>query len=340
MFDIITIGTATRDVFVKSEAFRILTDARFSTGKAECLTLGSKIDVENLLFATGGGATNTAVTFARQGFKAACLCRLGEDSGGRDVIEELEKEGVVTELIIRDKKNITAYSIILSSMSGERTILVYRGASRHFEESEVPWRQLKTKWFYITHLSADSAEIFIPLLDFAKENGIKVAVNPGESQIKLGKEAWKEIFKKIDLIILNREEAGELTGIDYKDIKNIFKAFDGLMGGITVMTDGPNGVWVSDGKIIYKSGIYKEKKVVDRTGAGDAFGSGFLAGLLRKSEKKAEIFSPEAIEYAIKLGSANATSVVEHIGAKNIILTQEDFKDKRWENLEIKRENV
>ncbi|MEK7627405.1 MAG: PfkB family carbohydrate kinase, partial [Patescibacteria group bacterium] len=107
-----------------------------------------------------------------------------------------------------------------------------------------------------------------------------------------------------------------------------------------VMTDGPNGVWVSDGKIIYKSGIYKEKKIVDRTGAGDAFGSGFLAGLLRKSEVGVKTFSPEAIEYAIKLGSANATSVVEHIGAKNIILTQEDFKDKRWDNLEIKRENI
>lgn len=340
MFDVITIGTATRDVFVKSEAFRILTDARFSTGKAECLTLGSKIDVENLLFATGGGATNTAVTFARQGFKVACLCRLGEDSGGQDVIEELEKEGITAELIIRDKKNITAYSIILSSISGERTILVYRGASKYFKKNEVPWQQLKAKWFYLTHLSADSAEIFMPLLDFAKENGIKVAVNPGESQIKLGKESWKEILKKIDLIILNREEAGELTGVDYKDINNIFKTFDGLMGGITVMTDGPNGVWVSDGKIIYKSGIYKEKKVVDRTGAGDAFGSGFLAGLLRKSGEGAEIFSPEAIEYAIRLGSANATSVVEHIGAKNIILTQEDFEDKRWENLEIKRENV
>lgn len=340
MFDIITVGTATRDVFIKSEAFKILTDARFSTGKAECLTLGSKINVDNLIFATGGGATNTAVTFARQGFKTACLCRLGEDFSGRDIVEELKKENVTAELIVRDKENTTAYSVILSSVSGERTVLVYRGASNYFEKDEVPWRRLKAKWFYITHLSSDSAKIFNPLLDFAKDNGIKVAVNPGETQIKLGKNAWKEILKKVDIIILNREEAGELTGVDYKDTKNIFKVFDGLAGGIAVMTDGPNGVLVSDGKIIYKSGIYKEKKVIDRTGAGDAFGSGFLAGLLRKSGEKAGIFSPEAIEYAIKLGSANATSVVEHMGAKNIILTREDFQDKRWENLEIKRENI
>jgi len=328
MFDVITIGTATRDVFIKSEAFKILADARFSTGKAECLSLGSKIDIDNLIFATGGGATNTAVAFARQGFKAACLCRVGEDSGGKDIIEELIKEGVFTGLVVNDKKNMTAYSIILSSMSGERTILVHRGASGFFDQDEIRTEKLKSKWFYITHLSADSAEFFDPLLDFAKEKDVKVAINPGETQIKLGKNAWKEILKKVNIIILNREEAAELTGENYKDTKKIFSVFDGLMDGLAVMTDGPNGVWVSDGKIIYKAGIYKEEKVIDRT------------GLLRKSGKMAKIFSPEAIEYAIKLGSANATSVVEHIGAKNKILTQEDFLDKRWENLDIKRENI
>lgn len=340
MFDVITIGTATRDAFVRSAAFKILEDARFRTGKAECLNLGSKVDIDELIFATGGGATNTAVTFARQGFKTACLCRIGDDSGGQEAIKELNGEGVDTRLVIRDKEYSTAYSIILSAMSGERTILVYRGASKYFQEKEIPWSELKTKWFYITHLSNESASIFAPILDFAKKNGIRVAINPGETQIRLGKEAWKKVLNKVDIVILNREEAGELAGVDYKDIRNIFKAFDELMGGITVMTDGPNGVWVSDGKIIYKSGTYQEEKVVDRTGAGDAFGSGFLAGLLRKAGTDAKEFSPEAIEYAIKLGSANATSVVEHIGAKNIILTEKDFQDKRWEKLDIKRENI
>ena len=340
MFDVITIGTVTRDTFVRSAAFEILEDARFRTGKAECLNLGSKVDIDELIFATGGGATNTAVTFARQGFKTACICRVGNDLGGEEAIKELRGEKINTDFIIRDKKHSTAYSMILSSMSGERTILVYRGASKYFKEKEIVWDKLSTKWFYITHLSDESAAIFWSILDFAEKNNIKVAVNPGSTQIKLGAEKWKDILKKIDLIILNREEAGELTGVDYKDIKNIFRAFDDLMGGITVMTDGPNGVWVSDGKIIYKAGIYKEEKVIDRTGAGDAFGSGFLAGLLRKSKERAEIFSSEAIEYAIKLGSANATSVVEHIGAKNKILTQEDFNDKRWESLDIKRENI
>lgn len=328
MFDVITIGTATRDAFIKSAAFKILKDARFVTGKAECLSLGSKINVDDLIFSTGGGATNTAVTFARQGLKVACISRIGDDSGGGEVVKELKKEKIDTRFMLRDKKFGTAYSVILSSAKGERTILVYRGASKYFKKSEIPWPKLKTKWFYITHLSHESASIFLPLLDFAKKNNIKVAINPGYTQIKLSKKEWKSILTKVDVITLNREEAAKLTGVNYKDIKNIFKTFDNLIDGIAVMSDGPNGVWVSDGATLYKAGIYKEKRIIDRTGAGDAFGSGFVTGLIQKND----------IEYAIKLGSANATSVVEYMTAKNRILTKKDFQDKRWKKFKITKE--
>jgi len=108
------------------------------------------------------------------------------------------------------------------------------------------------------------------------------------------------------------------------------------------MTDGPNGVMVSDGANIYQSGIFKDQKVVDRTGAGDAFGSGFVAGLAHKRENcEKGLCRTDNIEYAIRLASANATSVVEQIGAKKGILTKEEFeKDKRWENFQIKREII
>lgn len=337
MFDVITIGTVTRDAFIRSSAFKILNDARFATGKAECLSLGSKIDIDDMIFATGGGATNTAVTFARQGFKVACLCRAGDDSGGEEVIEELEKEGVDTGFIIRDKEHNTAYSIILSSKTGERTILVYRGASKYFSIKDVPWQKLKTKWLYITHLSDESSEIFLPLLDFAGKNGIKVAINPGSTQLKLSKRQWDGILKNVSVLILNREEGAQLTGESYKSINGILKAFQRLMKGVLVLTDGPNGVLVLDGENLYKAGTYPEERVFDRTGAGDAFGSGFVSGLLQKSKDDEAGFSSKVIEYAIKLGSANATSVVEYISAKNKILTKEDFKDKRWAKLEIAR---
>ncbi|KKU37797.1 MAG: PfkB family kinase, nonfunctional [Candidatus Azambacteria bacterium GW2011_GWF2_46_32] len=133
-------------------------------------------------------------------------------------------------------------------------------------------------------------------------------------------------MNKIDVLILNREEGAKLTGIDYKEEKKIFAALDKVINGIVVMTEGPKGAIVSDGKRIYRAGTYKEKKVVDRTGAGDAFGSGFVSGLIQTGD----------IEYAISLGSANGTSVVEHIGAQPGILTKTQFR-QRFKKLKMEK---
>jgi sugar/nucleoside kinase (ribokinase family) len=98
-----------------------------------------------------------------------------------------------------------------------------------------------------------------------------------------------------------------------------------LIDGIAVMTDGARGAIVSDGRYIYRAGIFKEKKLVDRTGAGDAFGSGFVAGFILKKD----------IHFALRLASANATSVVEKIGAQAGILRRKDFNLARWQYLDL-----
>src|SRR4030043_281228 len=119
-----------------------------------------------------------------------------------------------------------------------------------------------------------------------------------------------------------------------KKEKEIFEKLDRAEKGIVVMTNGVKGVVVSDGRNIYRSGIFGGK-VIDRTGAGDAFGSGFVAGLVKnqKSKKKNKKFSIDDMKYAIRLGSANATSVVGKIGAKQGILTKKEFNDKKWNKL-------
>ena len=155
----------------------------------------------------------------------------------------------------------------------------------------------------------------------------------------MGLKKIKSLLNKSKAVIINREEASYLTGVDYEKEKEIFKKLDKVVGGITVMTDGENGVLVSDCCNIYKAKIFKERKVVDRTGAGDAFGSGFVAGLIQRRENcKKGLCGMDNIEYAIRLGSANATSVIEQIGAKAGILTKKEFeKNKRWRKLEIKK---
>ena len=96
MFDIVSIGSATRDVFLGLDEFKTINSADFVTGKGLCLPFGSKLEIKKIVFASGGGSTNAAVTFARQGLKTACIGVVGRDFNGDDVIKELAGEGIET----------------------------------------------------------------------------------------------------------------------------------------------------------------------------------------------------------------------------------------------------
>lgn len=342
MYNIITIGSATRDVFLTSPLFKVLRDPEhlskigFKTGEAQCFALGSKIEIGPPILTTGGGATNAATAFSRQGLKTAALIKIGKDESGEAVLSELKKEKI-TPFAVVEKSFSTAYSTILLAPSGERTILVYRGASENLKIQEIPFERLKSQWVYISP-GKILFEVIEKIFNHFSKNKILIAFNPSGYFIDAGIKKLKPLLAKSKVVILNREEAARLTGVDYQKEKEIFKKLDELTPGIAAMTDAEKGVLVSDGFRIYQAGIFKEKLVIDRTGAGDAFASGFVAGLIQKKEKcEKGLCRPYNIEYAVRLGSANATSVIEKIGAKEGILAKKDFeKNKRWEHLPIK----
>jgi ribokinase len=318
MFDVITIGSATRDVFLKSKEFKSRRDHSSPTGFNLPLPLGSKLNVEELIFETGGGATNTAVTFAHQGLSTACICRVGDDPGGKAVVESLEKEGVNTEFTRKDRENYTAYSIILVVKSGERTILSFRGASGAFSEDMFPKGKLDTKWVVITSLGGN-IRLLNDLVASSKEKGAKIALIPGGGELKKGLRVLRPIFAKADILVMNREEASELTGIPFEDKERLDQRTCRLAGGVSIVTDGINGATACDGSYFYHIGIH-EVKAVDRTGAGDAFASGFIVGLMKY----------ENIEGALELAIDNSSSVVSFFGAKKGILRlgEKPYKEK------------
>jgi ribokinase len=318
MFDIITFGSATRDTFLelRRENHQILKSDKFLTGEGVCFSLGSKIEIEKLIVSTGGGGTNSAATFALQGFKTAFLGKIGKDKRGEAVLEDLEKFRVSTRFLKKDGKNPTAYSVVLFSPLGGRTILVYRGASYFLTQKDIPFKELKANWFYLAPLGGKLAKLFPPLVNFAKRNDIKVMANPGLSQLNLRKSILKPILAKVDILNLNQEEASLLTGISFKKEKELFKKLDKMIEGIAIMTKGGEGVVVSDGNYLWQAPS-RDVKVVDSTGAGDAFGSGFLVGFIKKND----------ISYAIRVGIFNATSCIQKIGAKNGLLEEKDLKN-------------
>lgn len=313
-YDVITFGSATWDIFLKLKNFQVVKNRKFITGKGACFNLGSKVDAQDIYFSSGGGGTNTAATFSRQGLKTTFCGRVGKDIAGQEIIEELTKMGINCQLVLRTDLAPTNHSVILNIPRQDRTILVYRGASEFLCKADIPWGKLKARWFYLAPLSGKLCNITEDIINFASKNKIKVALNPGNSQLSLSKRNIKKILNKVDILILNQEEASLLAEVPYQKEKEIFKKIDELHPGIVIMTKGPEGVVVSDGKSLYRARSPKIK-VVDSTGAGDSFGSGFVSGFIK---------SNGGIKYAIQLGVANAVSCLKKQGAKDGLLKKGD----------------
>ena len=326
MYDIITFGSATRDIHLKSAAFKILKDNKdFVAGEGICLNLGSKIDVDDIKFTSGGGGTNTAATFAKQGFEVAYCGTIGDDISGRELIDELKTLKINTSFVFFKKEKPTNHSIVISSQGEDRTILVYRGASELLNSKEIPWKKLKTRWIYLAPLSGlllaspkpegeGGCDIFEDIVNFAYENKINIAVNPGNCQLLKPMENLKRILSKVDVLILNQEEASFLTKIPFNQEEEIFKKIDEICPGVAVMTKGGEGVVASDGKYLYSAKPDPGRKIVDTTGAGDSFAAGFLSDYIRHNGD---------IEKAIQLGLANSAANLSEIGAKTGILDKD-----------------
>ena len=309
MFDVITIGAAVRDIFLVSKNFQSINSPSFVGGQTECVALGSKLEIDNIIFSTGGGATNAAVTFARLGFKTAIVARIGNDDPGAAIVEDLSINRVDTELLRISTTDQTAYSTLLTAKNGERSALVDRGASSSFSVSDIPWKKLKSKWLYITSLGGN-LELLQKILAQAKNHGTKVALNPGQGELKRAVE-MRELLSSLSVLIVNLEEAQLLAETEDKDAVKLAKrlAYPNLT---VIITDGARGAYAqAEGKTWFvrtSSGI----KSVSRTGAGDAFGSGTVAALAKGFK----------LEDAVRVGTLNAESVIQKFGAKTGILTK------------------
>lgn len=302
MKKIITLGAAVQDVFLQGKALKPHKEDGELVQEFE---LGSKNELDSVMISTGGGATNAAVTFARAGLHTCFIGKVGDDISGKIVLEALHKEGIDTSLVKLDDELGTGYSTILLSPNGERTVLVYRGASESYDLKEEDFHDTKADWMYISSLSGDTAALKAAI-KYAKKRDIKVAVNPGKLELERLKQL-RDILDDVDILSLNKEEMQQL----YKGetpaelLKHAAEQVP-----IALLTDGPKGSFATDGTHLFQAGMYADVKVVDRLGAGDAFSSGFVA----------MIAEGESIERALTYASANSTHVVMELGAKTGIL--------------------
>jgi ribokinase len=299
MYDIITFGGAVVDTFVYTGIPE--------RGNSMCYTVGTKIEVQDLAFSTGGGATNTATSFSRLGLKTGTIIKLGNDLNAKLILDILKKEKI--SFLGKQEEGLTDYSVILDSKEHNRTVLTYKEKSNSISFNELNLKKLKTKWFYFSAMDNKSLETQKKLAVWASRNGVNIAYNPSAYLTRRGPSCIKEILENTKILILNDEEARHLVPTG-----DLFGGLHRFGPEIVCITFGPKGNSVSDRKELFSS-LPNNIKVKERTGAGDAFASGFVTGMIKFNDTKK----------AILMGSLNAESVIQKRGAKVGLLTWKEM---------------
>lgn len=314
MLDLISFGDATLDVFLQLNEEDA--DVKCVIKEQECqlcLDYADKIPVESVVKIPGAGnASNNTVGSARLGMRAGIAGILGEDEVGRSIHAHWKKEGVDTRFVSFDKKRGTNYSTVLN-YRGERTILVFHEKRDYRFPAGLP----KARWVYYTSLGKGSEKMHRPLLSYVKRTGAKLCFQPGTFQLKLGAEAIRPIIAASTFTVMNKEEAERVVGNETRSMAVLLKRLKAMGCGIAVITDGPNGSYVYDGRRMLKLGIF-DVPVIERTGCGDAFATAFLAALHHGKD----------LAEAMRWGTANSASVISYIGPQRGLLKVREMK--KW----------
>lgn len=307
MARIVSLGAALQDIYLVDHDDLVAT----SIGEAAIfgkVLVGSKVDIDRINYEVGGGGVNSAITFARHGHEAVFVGNLSHDPAGAAVVRTLDRENVDSSYVKFLERKTTGTSIVLlDTKSGERTILTCRGASEQFGNFDASCLDtIQPDWLYVTTLRGD-IDTLERFFRHAKELGAKIMFNPGVRELEHPKEILK-LLKYVDVLNVNKAEASQLVpGVVLTELLYHLSNY----APVTIITDGAMGGIASNGTEAYRFGIYEDVKIKDATGAGDAFGSGFLASIAAgKSFRSALIFA-----------SANSTAVVSKLGANKGILT-------------------
>ena len=320
--DLLSVGDANLDAFiVPSES-----ESLCNIDTKECLiafSYADKIPVKNLEFSVGGNSANNAVGLKRLGVNVGSVLTLGDDSTGIQIIEKLKKENVDLTYVIQQPSTLSNFNIVVS-YTGERTIFTY----------QFPVQLPKVPWMYLTSMGESYRPFYNHITEWLVKNPeTKLAFNPGSWQLRGGVKEIGNVFKLSHIVFVNKQEAEKLTGYEAASevTKDLLMALSGLGPKISVITDGGNGAYVFDGHNFLHSGVIPID-AYERTGAGDAFGSGFLGAVVKG----------KTIDEALIWGTVNSASVIGYTGAQKGLLKEEDIDTwvERFKSSGIKVEEM
>lgn len=330
MFKVVTFGSASQDNFVKisKEACRFVADPQ--TGK-EIIGFehNAKIPVEEAASYTGGGALNTCLAFKRLGISPIIVTAVGWDNFGQIILEKLRDEGISREFVLHLQGVHSAFSTILTTHKGDRTAFVYSGANDHITKDLLPnLKKLgKAEWFVVSHLRGKGADLLIDIFAMKEKNPqIRIAWNPGSTQLQMGVMALKKFLTQTEVFLVNKEEAELLLAKKHSNsIKDLAEEIRKTGPEVAVVTDGSNGAVAATAHGLYKATEFPSE-VINTTGAGDSFFAGLVGGLQYTQN----------IEKALLFGSVNAASTISHLGAQNGHLSKEEIEERISQHTEFR----
>ncbi|MEM5799175.1 MAG: carbohydrate kinase family protein [Candidatus Aenigmatarchaeota archaeon] len=307
--DVLSFGSIIADVIVSSKKIKV---QKLKNKKQFVLDYGTKIEASFLESSFGGSAHNIAYGVASLGKKSGLIGAVGKDEFGQALLNSLRYMNVnIDEIQVLDKP--TGKSVVLIGEDNERTIIIYRGANDFIDARQISKEYVNMfRYFVFTSvLSEKSIEALYKAFKYAKQCGLALVANPSTAMIKERKKDLLELIKDSHIAIMNEEEAKLLTK---KDLPKSLQAIKDLGPDTVVITRGNKGCIAMHGAKAYEQKAYKVK-VVDTTGAGDAFTSAFIYSLLRK----------DSMTYALKFASVCASLNVKSIGAVKSFPSENDI---------------
>lgn len=273
-----------------------------------CFDYGSKIPITDQQVFPGGNAANVSVGLARLGVTADLISTVGDDDHGKQLINTLQKQGVITEHISVDQGVPTSSSFIVRYLT-ERTIFSYHAA----HTITVP--QSEADLVYLTSAVTD-----LTTLEGQLPDGAKRVFQPGTRQLKLGVMALAPILTKTDLLIMNEQEAAELLCQPARRLnpRQLLHALLDTKASEVVVTAGARGAYLSDGRQFWQIGVDPTIVCRDSTGVGDAFASAYVWARFEAGKSMAE---------AAQAGTINAGQVMQVVGAQGGLLTATEMNE-------------
>lgn len=308
---VLTVGDITTDAFIKLKEQSAHTYTN-EDGLWLALPFGKKVPYEQTeIVEAEGNAGNASISFARLGVDSMLVSNAGDDQHGRDMIAALKREDVDIRYVHLNARKRSNYNYILRYKE-ERTILdnheQYDYLWPHIHASDMP------AWVYFSSLSKNALPFHDDIADWLEDNPeVKLAFQPGTFQIEEGASRLKKLYKRCEVLILNREEAAAVGGGDHKNVHDLFDKLHALGPKTVLISDGPKGAYASGTEGRFFMPIYPDPgPPVERTGAGDAFSSTFVAALAKG----------ETLQEALRWGPVNSMNVVQHVGAHAGLLTE------------------